>query len=45
LWYRAPELLLRKNLYHKEIDIWSFGCMVAEIVLGEPLFTGESEIA
>ena len=44
LWYRAPELLLRKPLYSQEIDVWSFGCCVAEVALCEPLFTGETEI-
>jgi len=45
LWYRAPELLLRKALYSHEIDVWSFGCLMAEVALGEPLFNGDSEIA
>lgn len=40
LWYRAPELLLRKSIYTFEIDMWSFGCLLAEIVLNEPLFSG-----
>ncbi|KAL4462051.1 hypothetical protein ABPG74_000896 [Tetrahymena malaccensis] len=44
LWYRAPELLLRKSIYTFEIDMWSFGCLLAEIVLNEPLFAGDSEI-
>jgi serine/threonine protein kinase len=45
LWYRAPELLMRKTLYAHEIDVWSFGCLMAEIALGEPLFNGDSEIS
>ena len=44
LWYRAPELLMRKNLYSFEVDIWSFGCLLAELATNEPLFKGESEI-
>lgn len=40
LWYRAPELLMRKSIYTFEIDMWSFGCLLAEIVLNEPLFAG-----
>ena len=44
LWYRAPELLLRKELYGSEIDIWTAGCLLAELVLGVPLFNGENEI-
>lgn len=44
LWYRAPEILLRSDIYGFEIDMWSFGCLFAEIVLKEPLFNGETEI-
>lgn len=44
LWYRAPELLLRKSLYSFEVDIWAFGCLLAELVMNEPLFNGDSEI-
>lgn len=44
LWYRAPELLFRKKFYSFEVDIWSAGCLLAEMALGEPLFNGESEI-
>ncbi len=40
LWYRAPELLLRKSLYAFEIDMWSFGCLFAELAISEPLFNG-----
>lgn len=42
LWYRAPELLLRKHLYSFEVDVWAAGCILAEIVLTEPLFAGGS---
>ena len=44
LWYRAPELLLRKKKYSFETDIWAFGCILAEIALNEALFNGETEI-
>lgn len=44
LWYRAPELILRRSLYSHEIDVWSFGCVLAEVALGTPLFDGKSEI-
>ncbi|EGR31731.1 n-terminal domain protein [Ichthyophthirius multifiliis] len=44
LWYRAPELLLRKSIYSQEVDVWSLGCLLAECVLGDPLFQGDSEI-
>jgi len=44
LWYRAPELLLRKKFYSFEVDMWSLGCIFAELALGEAMFNGDSEI-
>ena len=44
LWYRAPEMLFRKNTYAFEVDLWSVGCLLAELGLGEPLFCGETEV-
>jgi len=44
LWYRAPEMLLRKSRYSTEIDCWSIGCIFAELAIGTPLFDGDSEI-
>lgn len=44
LWYRAPEMIFRKEIYSSEIDLWSIGCLLAEMALGEPLFNGESEV-
>lgn len=44
LWYRAPEMLFRKSYYANEIDIWSLGCILAELALGAPLFKGRNEI-
>lgn len=44
LWYRAPELLLGKKEYGTEIDMWSIGCIFAELCLMEPLLQGKSEI-
>jgi len=38
LWYRAPELLLRKREYSLEVDMWSVGCLLAELALAMPLF-------
>jgi cyclin-dependent kinase-like len=43
-WYRAPELLLGSTSYTKNIDIWSIGCIMAELIDGQPLFPGESDI-
>jgi len=44
VWYRAPELLLGSGLYSAPIDIWSVGCIIAEMAVGRPLFDGDSEI-
>jgi len=45
LWYRAPEVLLGVENYSVAIDIWSVGCIFAELVLRRPLFTGSSPFA
>jgi len=45
LWYRAPEVLLGSRHYSTAIDMWSVGCIFAEMVCkGAPLFPGDSEI-
>jgi len=44
LWYRAPEILLGSKLYSTPVDIWSIGCIFAELVTKNPLFPGDSEI-
>ncbi|KAL5102857.1 Cyclin-dependent kinase 1 [Taenia crassiceps] len=44
LWYRSPEILLGETLYCCGVDMWSMGCMLAEIATGDPLFRGDSEI-
>lgn len=44
LWYRAPEVLLEAQEYSTPIDIWSIGCILAELSSKSPLFTGDSEI-
>ncbi|KAF9797792.1 hypothetical protein SFRURICE_017987 [Spodoptera frugiperda] len=43
LWYRAPELLLFANEYSTHIDMWSIGCIFAELITLQPLFPGSSE--
>lgn len=43
-WYRAPEIILGSRHYSKAIDIWSFGCLVAETFTGKPLFPGNSTL-
>jgi cyclin-dependent kinase len=44
LWYRAPEVLLGGRHYSTGVDVWSVGCIFAEMCIGLPLFPGDSEI-
>uniref|UniRef100_A0A061R8C0 cyclin-dependent kinase n=1 Tax=Tetraselmis sp. GSL018 TaxID=582737 RepID=A0A061R8C0_9CHLO len=44
LWYRAPEILLGAKHYSTPVDMWSIGCIFAEMINGRPLFPGDSEI-
>ncbi|KAJ8607052.1 hypothetical protein MRB53_040561 [Persea americana] len=44
LWYRAPEVLLGGRAYSTGIDMWSVGCIFAEMCTRKPLFPGDSEI-
>jgi len=43
-WYRAPEILLGSTKYSKAVDMWSVGCILAELVIGKPLFPGTSTL-
>eukprot|EP00158_Paraphelidium_tribonemae_P004580 Partr_v1_DN26845_c0_g1_i1_m40955 putative Glycogen synthase kinase len=43
-YYRAPELIFGATNYTSAIDIWSTGCVMAELMLGSPLFPGESGV-
>lgn len=40
--YRAPELLLGNEKYDTAVDVWSVGCVIAEMFLGEPFFHGKN---
>lgn len=44
-WYRAPEIMLACQEYSSAIDIWSVGCIFAELLSRSPLFPGEDYIA
>lgn len=44
LWYRAPELLLGSTDYGVGIDLWSAGCLLAEMFLGRPIMPGRTEV-
>jgi len=43
LWYRAPDVLLGSKRYSTPVDIWSIGCIFAEMCNGAPLFPGTCE--
>jgi p38 MAP kinase len=43
-WYRAPEIMLRWMHYTKAVDIWSVGCILAEMYLQRPLFPGSDHV-
>ncbi|KAH9790769.1 Shaggy-related protein kinase epsilon [Citrus sinensis] len=43
-YYRAPELIFGATEYTTAVDIWSVGCVLAELLLGQPLFPGESGV-
>ncbi|CAN4111725.1 unnamed protein product [Withania somnifera] len=43
-YYRAPELIFGATEYTTAIDMWSAGCVMAELLLGQPLFPGESGV-
>ena len=43
LWYRAPDVLMGSRRYSTPVDIWSIGCIFAEMSNGRPLFPGTSE--
>ncbi|CAM5135417.1 unnamed protein product, partial [Natator depressus] len=43
-YYRAPELIFGATDYTSNIDIWSAGCVLAELLLGQPIFPGDSGV-
>ncbi|KAI3706097.1 hypothetical protein L1987_76352 [Smallanthus sonchifolius] len=43
LWYRPPELLLGATIYGPFVDMWSVGCIFAELLHGKPILTGKNE--
>lgn len=45
LWYRAPEILLGAKHYSTPVDVWSLGCIFAEMINMKPLFPGDSVIS
>ncbi|CAI5747312.1 unnamed protein product [Peronospora destructor] len=43
-WYRAPEIMLGCMKYKSEVDVWSLGCILAEMMSRKPLFPGQDYI-
>lgn len=43
-YYRAPELIFGSTSYTSDIDVWSAGCVLAELLLGQPIFPGSSGV-
>jgi cyclin-dependent kinase len=43
LWYRAPDVLMGSRKYSTPVDIWSVGCIFAEMVNGRPTFPGNTD--
>ncbi|GAB4860372.1 hypothetical protein Ancab_035530 [Ancistrocladus abbreviatus] len=44
LWYRPPELLLGATCYGAGVDLWSAGCILAELLAGKPILPGRTEV-
>lgn len=44
LWYRPPELLLGATYYGTAVDLWSTGCILAELYSGKPIMPGRTEV-
>ncbi|XP_048445347.1 probable serine/threonine-protein kinase At1g54610 [Pyrus x bretschneideri] len=44
LWYRPPELLLGATFYGVGVDLWSAGCILAELLSGKPVMPGRTEV-
>lgn len=44
LWYHPPELLLGATEYGVAVDLWSTGCILAELLAGKPIMPGQTEV-
>lgn len=44
IWYESPEIILGNDKYGSEIDLWSVGCVLGEMITGKPLFGGDSQV-
>nr|CCC89854.1 putative cell division control protein [Trypanosoma congolense IL3000] len=45
LWYRSPDVLMANTNYRYTADMWSFGCIMAEVATGDTLFRGRNELS
>ena len=45
LWYRAPEIMLNNLQYDSNLDIWTAGTIIYEMLVGTPMFRESSEIS
>jgi serine/threonine protein kinase len=43
-WYKAPEILYGVKTYNEKVDIWSAGCLLAELLDHCPIFTGTTDL-
>jgi glycogen synthase kinase 3 beta len=43
-YYRAPELIFGSTEYSTAVDVWSAGCVLAELLIGSPVFPGSSGV-
>ena len=43
-WYRSPELIITPKCYTQATDMWSAGCIFAEMLLGKTIFPGTNEL-
>jgi mitogen-activated protein kinase 15 len=41
-WYRSPEIIFGSRRYSKETDLWSFGCILGEMLAGRAMFSGKT---
>ena len=41
-WYRSPEVMCSAGFYDEKVDIWSVGCIFAELILRRPIFPGQN---
>ena len=43
-WYRSPELLVGDTQYGPAVDVWAIGCVFAELISGQALWPGKSDV-